>query len=358
MSSIGKPDRDELLGRLWDALQESGALGSDDVDAEDVEVITRLHGAEDVPSPNDETIQRMWIAVDAGLVASNHAAPARSLEFHTAPATAVAADYAAQPARQTRSWASLERHTLQRVTRTIAAAVVTGFVLGFLVLGGGGRVAMRLAAMMSADELQGATTENLETVGEMTLSGTLSLMMTGGFFGIGLALGYVLIASLLPQSGWRRLAASGAVFFAVCGFTTLEGGQNRDYERFGIAGVNVCLFTVLPLIYGLLIPLVFEKVDQRISHNSLTGRSMKSAVVSTLAAASLLPAFFGLMMLLILPPLQLFVAAPLLALAGRWAGERWGATQERWAPWVRRIALAGPSVAGLVLTLIAVGRIM
>ena len=45
MSSVSKPDRDELLGRLWDALQDSGALGSDDVDAEDVEVITRIHCA-------------------------------------------------------------------------------------------------------------------------------------------------------------------------------------------------------------------------------------------------------------------------------------------------------------------------
>jgi len=357
MDTQGKPDREALLGRVWDALQDSGALGSSDVEAEDLEVITKLHGAEDVPSPNDETIQRMWIAVDAGVLASSLPS-ANGQVVNSQQSAAVASNRTVGEGTITNGRFRLGSGALQRAIRTVAVAVVAGFIVGFLVLGGGGRLAMRLAAMMSADELQGATTENLETVGEMTLSGTLSLMITGGWFGIALGLGFVLIAPLLPSAGWKRVVTSGAVFFAVCGFVTLEGGENRDYERFGIAGVNVCLFTLLPLLFGLLIDPVFRQVDRRLPRPALTTRSVLRVALSIAMGLSLILAFFGFMFLLILPPLQLFLVAPLLALAGRWVSDRWGDNQERWMPWVRRIALAGPGIAGLTLTLVAIGRIV
>ncbi|MEZ4500317.1 MAG: hypothetical protein R2839_09605 [Thermomicrobiales bacterium] len=71
------PDRDELLGRLWDALQESGTLGSKEIDADDVAVITAIHNADDVAPADDDTIQRMWAAIDAGVTPQMPAGNAR-----------------------------------------------------------------------------------------------------------------------------------------------------------------------------------------------------------------------------------------------------------------------------------------
>ena len=147
-----------------------------------------------------------------------------------------------------------------RIVRIAAIGAAAGFITGFITLGGGSRIAMRIAAMLSEDELRGTLTENDQRVGEITFSGTWELLLTGGFFGLGLGLAFVLIRAYLPGSGRRRVLTSGAVFFAVCGFATLEGGGNRDYERFGIAGLNVCLFTILPLLFGLLIVPVFRSV--------------------------------------------------------------------------------------------------
>ena len=352
-------DRDELLGRLWDALQQSGTLGTEEIEPEDLEVIAGLHNAEDVSPPDDEMILKMWVAIDIQTVVSN---PATANGWSANPQQSSQRYLAEVAAPGSIPNTNAGRFRLGSKARPLirgaAVAVAAGFLLGFVVLGGGGRAVMRLAAMMSADELQGATTENFETVGEMTLGGTLNLMITGGWFGIALAFGFMLIAPLLPRSGWRRIAASGLVFFAVCGFVTLEGGKNADYERFGIAGVNVCLFTLLPLIFGLLIGPVYTQLDRRIPRDPFTATSKKNVLVSIAMVVSLFPAFFGFVFLLILPPLQLFLVAPLLAFGGRWLGDHWGASQEHWSPWVRRVALAGPSIAGLTLTLVAIGRIV
>ncbi|MGE3798153.1 MAG: hypothetical protein AB7G88_09940 [Thermomicrobiales bacterium] len=336
------PHRDELLGRLWDALQESGTLGSEEIEPEDVEVITGLYGADDVPPPDVETIARMWSSIDLEIAGAAHA-------------TATSEPFAAPPSSSKSRISSRSR----QLVRQLSIAALTGFGVGFLVLGGGGRLAMRLAAMMSADELQGATTENLQTVGQVTLSGTFELMLTGGFFGVALGVGYAAIASLLPSSGWRRAVSSGLVFFAVCGFVTLEGGKNRDYERFGIVGLNVCLFTFLPLIFGLMIAPLFDRMDRRIPGDLPGGRlSPRRGLASLAMVFAMLPVLMGVLALLFFPPLQLFLIAPVLAVCGQWLVNRFSIGATFASNWIARVALAVPSLAGLALTFLAIERIV
>jgi hypothetical protein len=247
------------------------------------------------------------------------------------------------------------------MARVAAIAAFAGFVTGFVTLGAGSRIAMRVAAILSADELQGAITTNQERVGEITLSGTWTLLLTGGFFGLGLGLAFAMIRPFLPESGWRRAAASGAVFFAICGFATLEGGHNRDYERFGIAGLNVCLFTLLPLLFGVMIVPLFDWLERRVdSQLPRFSRSFRTLLASAAVVFGLLLAIPGMMVLIFVPPLQLFIAVPLLVWLSGQVGNRFAGSSSSTVvtTWLSRAALAAPCIAGLVMTAIAVGRIM
>lgn len=358
--------RDEALGRLWDALQESGTLGSPEIESEDIDTITKLHGAEDVPPPSDELIQRMWGAVETGaLKSASLRTVAPSLNGHLAATALVKSDSSFEtpvmsPAAKPRSALSRETERFGQIARTAAIAAGAGFIAGFITLGGGGRIIMRIAAILSADELQGTITENEERVGEITLSGTFGLMMTGGMVGIALGLGFMLIRSYLPESGWRRILTTGAVFFAVCGFVTLEGGGNADYEKFGIAGLNICLFTLLPLLFGLMVAPVTDWLERHIDAGvPRLAKSPRVLLTSALVLFGAICAVPGVMFLVFLPPLQLFIAMPVIVLIVRAAGNRFSIKPGSGAlVWLSRAVLALPCLIGLMLTAIAVGRIM
>ena len=345
--------RDLTVSRLWDALQESGALGSSPVDSEDIVTITRLHETDDVPAPDDESIQRMWSSVAAAtMVARNSSSP--SLNGNHAPAVFTKVN--SPTLGPTNSIAS----TFAGHARTTGVAVLAGFLVGALTLGGGGRIAMRVAAVLSGAELQGATTENFETVGTISFSGTLDLMVTGGLVGIALGLAYLAIRGSLPVDGWKRWGTSGLVFFAICGFVALEGGNVADYERFGIAGINICLFTLLPFLFGLLIGPVFDRLDQALPTDLFVlDRSPATLLKGPLLALVLITAFAGFSLLLVLPPLQLFLLIPLLAGGLRLLRNRLpqlpvalNSQRLSWLP------LAMPSLLGLMLTVLAIGKIM
>lgn len=358
--------RDEALGRLWDALQESGTLGSPEIESEDFDTITKLHGAEDVPPPEDELIQRMWGTIETGVLgASPGHAVTPSLNGHHAATVqteplAVFETPTSVPAAASHPVRSRMIESVGQIIRTAAIAAFAGFIAGFITLGGGGRIAMRIAAMLSADELQGTITENQERVGEITVSGTFGLMMTGGMVGIGLGLGFVLIRSYLPESGWRRILTTGAVFFAVSGFVTLEGGGNADYEKFGIAGLNICLFILLPLLFGLMVAPVTDWLERHVDAGvPRLSRSPGVLLTSAVVLFGALCAIPGLLFLLVLPPLQLFIVTPVLVLIVRSVGNRFSIPPgPGLSLWLNRAVLALPCIIGLTLTAIAVGRIM
>ena len=66
-----------------------------------------------------------------------------------------------------------------RVVRSGAVALVVGATVGLLVAGGGARLAMRLIALADNREDFGATTGSEATVGEITLGGTVAVLLTG-----------------------------------------------------------------------------------------------------------------------------------------------------------------------------------
>src|SRR5215213_7874066 len=73
---------------------------------------------------------------------------------------------------------------LGELLRDIARSGIAGIIVGVFVAGLGGRVVMRIAAILHPRAV-GLTTENGEVIGAITLSGTLALLVFGGL-GMGL----------------------------------------------------------------------------------------------------------------------------------------------------------------------------
>jgi hypothetical protein len=135
-----------------------------------------------------------------------------------------------------------------------AIALTAGILPGIMVVGAGGRLAMRLLAVTAGDDAQGRITEADEVVGEITVGGTMGFVLFFGIFGglLGGAL-FLLLRRFLPAG---RL---GGVLFGL-GLLVVFGAtmdplrrQNPDFDIVGPGWVAVLVFTTLAIGFGLAI---------------------------------------------------------------------------------------------------------
>src|SRR3989449_6683114 len=115
------------------------------------------------------------------------------------------------------------------LVREVAAGSLSGIVVGIIVGGLGSRLVMRLAAIAGGSGVQGVTTANGNRVGEITVGGTIALILFGGVFA-GL-FGGLLYASLrpwlVPFGRWRGLIF-GVGLLGLTGSLILDGA-NSDF---------------------------------------------------------------------------------------------------------------------------------
>lgn len=133
--------------------------------------------------------------------------------------------------------------------RYLAGSLGAGLVVGLVVAGIGSRVVMRLLAVADPDA-RGVVTENGNRVGEITLGGTLALVLFVGVFS-GIAAGLIVfgVRRWLPaRLLWRGLALS-AVLLAALGGTVLDP-DNLDFRLLEPAGLAVGLFGLLFIAAG------------------------------------------------------------------------------------------------------------
>lgn len=145
-----------------------------------------------------------------------------------------------------------------------AALILTGGIIaGITVIGGGGRLAMRLLAVTGGDKAQGRITEAEEVVGRITTDGTISFILFNGIFGgVAAAVIYLLLRRYLP-SGWLSGVAFGVGALVVAG-TTIDPlrSENRDFDIVGPGWLSVLVFAVLVVAFGV----VLAAVIARLSH--------------------------------------------------------------------------------------------
>jgi hypothetical protein len=147
-----------------------------------------------------------------------------------------------------------------RFVRSLAAATTAGLVTAFVVGGLGGRLVMRILSITSP-VAHGAITDNGNRVNELTSSGTLSLVLFVTLFGAVGGWMYVLVRRWLPGRGWKRALAYGVWLLAVSSPLLIDPG-NKDFAILGPPPLPIALFALLPLLYGLLVAPLADRLDR------------------------------------------------------------------------------------------------
>ncbi len=180
------------------------------------------------------------------------------------------------------------------LVRHIALVGVAGLVTGLVVAGAGGRLLMRVAAIAGSDRAAGRLTESGFRVGEITLGGTLELVIFVGLFAGGTgAVIYLVTEPWLDWAGKWRGVIFGAFLLAV-GSATSDAldPDNFDFVILGNKGFIVGMFVVLFLLYGLLLAWLSDQFDRRFREADPTGplRSVRGyLVLVSLGAIMFLP---------------------------------------------------------------------
>lgn len=149
-----------------------------------------------------------------------------------------------------------------RLFRTLGVAALAGLAAGVIAGGAGGRIVMKLVALVAGPAMVGVTTANGNRVGDLTLDGTLEIVLFSGVF-TGLLGGacYLALRPWLVRLGRWRGVAFGIVLLAIFGHFVVEP-QNFDFRRFGLAPLNVAFFAALFIVFGVLLAAFYERLDR------------------------------------------------------------------------------------------------
>ena len=216
------------------------------------------------------------------------------------------------------------RGAVARVTRRLGVATLAGALLGLVVGGIGGRLAMLLLAVRNPDAT-GRTSDDGFTMGQFTLSGTANLLVVATVIGV---LGggiYLALRELMIGPRWFRLCSISIGPAVVVGALVVHP-DGVDFTVLGPLWLAVSLFVLVPAVYAVLLSVVADRW--------LAGWSQPSWPQRVLLTAALL------LWIPLAPVLALGALGWLVAeLVRRSAGEDALGSNPRLA-WVARSALA------------------
>jgi hypothetical protein len=173
--------------------------------------------------------------------------------------------------------------------RAVGVGALAGAAAGVLIGGLGGRLAMRIVAIVAGPETIGALTANGNRVGEFTAEGTLALLIFGGLLP-GLVGGpvYALVRPWLAGMGRWRGITFGFLLLATFGFVIIES-TNPDFRGFGVPLLNVLLFALLFLLFGVVVASLGNRFDRALPgvppSQPVRIRTLGAYALVTLAAA-------------------------------------------------------------------------
>jgi len=146
--------------------------------------------------------------------------------------------------------------------RDIARGGLAGLMTGILVAGIGGRIVMRVAAVL-VTSATGRLTENGNRIGEITVGGSFSLVLVGVFFGLAGAVVWIVVSPWMPRGTRARalVAAPVAVALAAVG---LIDGFNPDFPVLQHDAATVVLLLLLVAGAGVSISLFDSWLDRRL----------------------------------------------------------------------------------------------
>ncbi len=187
-----------------------------------------------------------------------------------------------QPSAATSPW------PLGEVLRDISRGGIAGLIVGLVVAGLGGRVAMRLAAL-AVPSATGSFTENGNRIGDITLGGSLGLIIFVGLLAsLFLATIWVTISPWLPGPTIVKglLAAPIAVAF---GSVALIDSNNPDFVVLRHDPLVVAILLTTVALTGPAMALTDDWLDRRLP----AAGASTSRVGTTYALLSTIGAMFG-----------------------------------------------------------------
>lgn len=201
------------------------------------------------------------------------------------------------------------------ILRDITRGGVAGAIVGIFVAGVGGRIAMRLAAILVPNAV-GSSTDNGNRIGEITVGGSLGLVAFG--LAVGLVVGtlWVVVSPWIPGAGLRRAVLAVPIAVAL-GANGLIDGENQDF----------LILRHHPLVVALLVALVagigfaLVPVDRWLDRRLPDAMADKGRTVAVYAVIASLGALFTLPMVVVgyfveRDPATILVGLALLLVAG------------------------------------------
>lgn len=144
----------------------------------------------------------------------------------------------------------------KQAVRTLAPITVAGALLGVLVGGIGGRLAMRLLAAVNPDAT-GRTSDDGFTIGQFTMSETGGLLLTGWLLGMIGAAFYAVLRGLMIGPRWFQVLSISVGPAVVVGAIIVHV-DGVDFALLEPLWLAVGLFIAIPLVYSALLTLLAE----------------------------------------------------------------------------------------------------
>lgn len=252
-----------------------------------------------------------------------------------------------------------DREGTPDVLRDIVRGGLAGLIVGVLVAGIGGRLVMRLAALL-VPAADGAITENGNRIGDITLGGSLALVVfVGLFFGALAGSLWVTIRPWLPGSRGLRILAATPLALAL-GTMGLIEPHNPDFRILGRDPLVVASLLGLVALVGPLLVVVDDWLDGRLPRPRFDDRGTIGVYIAITAVGALLtvlgtvPTYLGSRAF----PIGVALLATGIATL-TWWGARMRGTEA--APWVRglgRIGVAAVVTAGFAISVPDVLRVL
>jgi hypothetical protein len=171
--------------------------------------------------------------------------------------------------------------------RDIARGGLAGLVTGIVVAGAGGRIVMRLATLLVPDAV-GQLTENGNVIGDITLGGTLGLVVGGGlFFGLSGSVVWIVVRQWIPGGRRTRVLLAAPVAVALTGIALIDG-FNPDFLILRHDAVVVGLLVALVAVAGMAISLCDSWLDRRLPAVGRSPTADSAYLILTLLGAVLI----------------------------------------------------------------------
>jgi hypothetical protein len=148
------------------------------------------------------------------------------------------------------------RVSAEQAARRLATITVTGALLGFLVGGVGGRLAMMLLARLNP-AATGATSDDGFRIGQFTVTDTIGLLLTGTGFGVVGAGVYALVRGLMLGPRWFQVLSVAGGPAVVVGAAIVHT-DGVDFNLLSPAWLAIGLFVAVPGLYAALLTWIAE----------------------------------------------------------------------------------------------------